>query len=46
MVFLLNRYYLPSDILKTVCYSLFDAPLHYAYQIQGQDNSDVVIQRA
>ena len=30
------RYHLPSDILKTVYYSLFDTHLCYACQVWGQ----------
>ena len=42
------RYHLPFDILKTVYYSLFDTHLHYAFQVWGQSNSDilVLVQRA
>ena len=47
MVFCLN-WELPSDILKTVYYSLFDTCLHYACQVWEQSNSDtlVMVQRA
>ena len=37
------RHHLPSDILKTVYYSLFDTHLHYACQVWGQSNSDILI---
>ena len=42
------RHHLPSDILKRVYYSLFDTHLHYACQVWGQRNSDilVMVQRA
>ena len=42
------RHHLPSDILKTVYYSLFDTHLRYACQVWGQSNSDilVMVQRA
>ena len=42
------RHHLPFDILKTVYYSLFDTHLHYACQVWGQSNSDilVLVQRA
>ena len=42
------RHHLPSDILKTVYYSLFDAHLRYACPVWGQSNSDilVLVQRA
>ena len=42
------RHHLLSDILKTVCYSLFDTYLSYACQVWGQSNSDipVMVQRA
>ena len=42
------RHHLPSDILKTVHYSLFDTHLRYACQVWGQSNSDilVMVQRA
>ena len=42
------RHHLPSDILKTVCYSLFDTHLRHACQVWGQSNHDilVMIQRA
>ena len=42
------RHHLPSDILKTICYSLFDIHLRYACQLWGQSNSDilVMVQRA
>ena len=33
------RHHLPSDILKTVYYSLFDTYLHYTCQVWGQRNS-------
>ena len=41
-------HHLPSDILKTVYYSLFDTHLRYACQVWGQSNSDilVMVQRA
>ena len=34
------RHHLPSDILKTVYYSLFDTHLRYACHVWGQSNSD------
>ena len=39
---------MPSDVLKTVYYSLFDTHLCYACQVWGQSNSDilVMVQRA
>ena len=37
------RHHLPSDILKTVDYSLFDTHLHYACQVWGQSNSDILV---
>ena len=37
------RHHLPSDILKTVYYSLFDTHLCYAYQVWGQSNSDILL---
>ena len=42
------RRHLPSYILKTVYYFLFDIHLRYAYQVWGQSNSDllVMVQRA
>ena len=42
------RHHLPSNILKTVSYSLFDTHLRYACQVWGQSNSDilVMVQRA
>ena len=42
------RHHLPSDILKTVYYSLFDTHLRYTCQVWGQSNSDILvkIQRA
>ena len=42
------RHHLPSDILKTVYYSLFDTHLHYACQVWGQSSSEilVLVQRA
>ena len=42
------RHHLPSDILNTVYYSLFDTHLCYACQVWGQSNSDilVLVQRA
>ena len=42
------RHHLPSDILKTVYYSLFDTHLRYKCQVWGQSNSDILvkIQRA
>ena len=35
------RHPLPSDILKTVCYSLFETHIRYARQVRGQSNSDI-----
>ena len=42
------RHHLPSDVLKTVYYSLFDKHLCYACEVWGQSNSDilVMVQRA
>ena len=42
------RHHLPSDILKTVYYPLFDTHLRYACQVWGKSNSDilVIVQRA
>ena len=42
------RHHLPSDILKTIYYFLFDTHLRYACQVWGQSNSDilVMVQRA
>ena len=42
------RHHLPSDILKTVYYSLFNTHLRYACQVWGQSNSDIriMVQRA
>ena len=37
------RHHLPLDILKTVYYSLFDTHLHYACQVWGQSNSDILV---
>ena len=37
------RHHLPSDILKTVYYSLFDTHLRYACQVWGQSNSDILV---
>ena len=34
---------MPSDILKTVCYSLFDTYLRYACQAWGQSNSNILV---
>ena len=36
-------HHLPSDILKTVYYSLFDTHVRYAWQIWGQSNSDILV---
>ena len=35
------RHHLPSDILKTVYYSLFETHLRYACHVWGQSNSDI-----
>ena len=42
------KHHLPSNVLKTIYYSLFDTHLHYAFQIWKQSNSDilVMVQRA
>ena len=42
------RHHLPSDMLKTVYYSLFDTHLCYACQVWGQSNSYILlmVQRA
>ena len=42
------RHDLPSDILKTLYYSLFDTHLCYVCQVWGQSKSDipVMVQRA
>ena len=37
------RHHLPSDILKTVYYYLFDTRLCYACQVWGQSNSDILV---
>ena len=39
---------MPSDVLKTVYYSLFDTHLCYACQVSEQSNSEtlVMVQRA
>ena len=37
------RHHLPSDILKTIYYFLFDTHLRYASQVWGQSNSDILV---
>ena len=37
------KHHLPSDILKTVYYSLFDTHLRCTCQVSGQSNSDIVV---
>ena len=37
------RHHLPFDILKTVYYYLFNTHLHYACQVWGQSNSDILV---
>ena len=37
------RHHLPSDILKTVYYFLFDTHLRSAFQVWGQSNSDILV---
>ena len=37
------RHHFSSDIFKTVYYSFFDTHLHYACQVLGQSNSDILI---
>ena len=37
------RHHLPSDILITVYFSLFDTHLRYAYQVWGQGSSEILV---
>ena len=37
------EHHLPADILKTGYYSLFDTHLHYACQVWGHGNSDILV---
>ena len=37
------RHHLPSDVLKTAYYSLFDTNLRYARQFWGQSNSNILV---
>ena len=37
------KYHLPSDILKTMYYPLFDTHLRYTCQVWGESNSDILV---